>query len=59
MKNFYISAWGLFAAVVVVSFLTGSFNPVSLFVLSLVALVLVLALAMWSVITHTWNLKTE
>jgi hypothetical protein len=38
--------------------LTGSFNPVTLFVFSLIALALVNTLMLWSVIVNTRNLKT-
>lgn len=59
MKKFYISAWVLLAAATFVSIFTGSFNPVALFVFSLVALALVYTLALWSVIINTRVLKTE
>lgn len=58
MKKFYISAWFLLAAAAFVSVLTGSFNPVTLFVFSLIALALVNTLMLWSVIVNTRNLKT-
>ena len=59
MKNFYISAWILLAITAFVSVLTGTFNAVTLFVFSLVALALVYALALWSVIVNARDLKTE
>lgn len=59
MKNFYISAWILLAITAFVSVLTGTFNAVTLFVFSLVALALVYTLALWSVITQTRDLKAE
>lgn len=59
MKNFYIAAWVLLAMAAFVSVLTGTFNAVTLFVFSLVALALVYALALWSVITQTRDLKAE
>lgn len=59
MKNLYISAWILLAAAAFVSVLTGSFNPAALFVFSLVALALVYALALWSVMADARDLKTE
>lgn len=59
MEKFYISAWILLAAAAFVSVLTGSFNPVTLFVFSLIALALVYTLALWSVIINTRVLKTE
>jgi ABC-type nickel/cobalt efflux system permease component RcnA len=59
MKNFYISAWILLALAAFVSVLTGTFNAVTLFVFSLVALALVYALALWSVVTQTRDLEAE
>ena len=59
MKNFYISAWILLALAAFVSVLTGTFNAVTLFVFSLVALALVYTLALWSVIPQTRDLKAE
>jgi hypothetical protein len=59
MKKFYISAWFLLVASAFISLFNGSFNSAALFVFSLVALVLVLAAAMWSVIVQTRDFKTE
>ena len=56
MKKIYISAWVLLAAAALVTFLTGSFNPIVLLVFSLVALTLVHTLRVWSVIVNTRNL---
>lgn len=58
-KKFYISAWFLLAATAFISFFNGSFNPAALLVFSFVALVLVSALGLWSVIVQTRDLKTE
>lgn len=58
MKNFYISAWIILAAAVFVAVLIGSFNPVALLAFSLVALVLVFALMLWTVVVNTRNLET-
>lgn len=58
MKNFYISIWFLLAAASLITVLSGSFNPLSLLALSLIALALVLSLTMWSVITQR-DLKTD
>ena len=41
MKNFYISIWFLLAAASLITVLSGSFNPLSLLALSLIALALV------------------
>ncbi len=59
MKKLYVSAWFLLAAAVLVAVLTHALTPVSLFIFSLVALALVYALALWSVVTNTRNLKTD
>ena len=59
MKRFYVSAWFLLAAAALVSVVTGAFNPVALFVFSLVALGLVYTLALWSVFVNTRDLKLE
>lgn len=59
IKNFYISAWFLLAAAVLITFLTGYFTPVVLFAFSLIALALVHILAMWSVIINTRNLDAK
>ena len=58
MKDFYISAWILLAAAAFIAFLTGSFNPLALLAFSLVALVLVFALMLWTVVVNTRNLET-
>ena len=47
MKNFYISAWILLAAAVLVSVLTGILNAAALVAFSLIALGLVYALALF------------
>lgn len=58
MKNFYISVWIILAMAVSVAVLTGSFNPAALLAFSLVALVLVFALMLWTVVVNTRNLET-
>ena len=59
MKKFYISAWIVLAAAALVSVLTGTLNAAVLVAISLIALGLVYALALWSVITNTREIKTE
>ena len=59
MKKFYISAWIILAATFFISVLSGSFNPVALFAFSIVALLLVLALSLWSVIVNTRDAQHE
>lgn len=59
MKNFYISAWIFLAMAALVSVLTGTFNPATLVVFSLIALALVYTLALWTVVVNTRNFKTE
>ena len=44
MKKFYVLAWFLLAAAVLVSIFTGTFNPLAMVVFSLVAVGLVLRL---------------
>jgi len=58
IKNFYISAWILLVAAILVTFLTGAFNPPALFVFSLVALGLIHALMLWSVVVNTRDLDS-
>ena len=53
MKNFYVSAWLLLAASVLVSVFTGTFNPIGMVVFSLVAVGLFYAFALWTVIVNT------
>jgi len=53
MKKFYVSAWLLLAASVLVSVFTGTFNPIGMVVFSLVAVGLVYAFALWTVIVNT------
>jgi hypothetical protein len=53
IKIFYISAWVLLAAAVFATLLTGYVTPVALFVFSLVALGLIHALMLWSVVVNT------
>lgn len=59
MKKFYGLAWLILAGAVLVSILAGSFDPVSLLAFSLAALALVHALAIWSVIVNTRDMKLE
>ena len=53
IKKFYVLAWFLLAASVLVSVFTGTFNPLGVVVLSLVAVGLVYGFALWSVIVNT------
>jgi hypothetical protein len=53
MKKLYISAWILFALTALVTVFTGTFSSLALVVFSLVALGLVYALALRSVIANT------
>jgi hypothetical protein len=53
IKKFYVSAWFLLAAAVLISVFTGAFNPLAMVVFSLVAVGLVYGFAMWSVIVNT------
>ena len=59
MKKFYVLAWFLLAASALVSVFTGTFNPLATVVFSLVALALVLALALWSVIVNTRDVQPQ
>jgi hypothetical protein len=52
LKTFYILAWVLVAMSAVVSLWGGYFNSVTQVTLSVAALVLVYALALWSVFTN-------
>ena len=52
MKKFYITAWFLLAASVLVSAFTGTINPLTVVVFSLVAVGLVYGFALWSVIVN-------
>jgi hypothetical protein len=49
IKKFYFLAWLLFAASVLRSAFTGSFDALAMFVFSLVALGLIYAFALWAV----------
>ncbi len=53
IKKNYAAAWILLALTVFAAFLTGSVTALMLFVFSLVALALVYALALWTVISNT------
>lgn len=53
MKKFYILAWILLALGAAVLFLMDYFDAITMVVLSLVAVSLVYALALWSAITNT------
>lgn len=59
MKKIYVAAWFIVALAVLVSIFTGTFNPATLFVYSLIALVLIHALALWTAILQTREMKTE
>lgn len=48
IKKYYVLAWFLLAASVLVSVLTGTFNPLSMVVSGLVAVGLVYGLALWT-----------
>ena len=58
MKKIYVLGWVSLAAAVLVSTLTGTFNPARLVVFSLIALGLVHMLVLWSVIVNTREIKT-
>ena len=53
MKTFYVLAWILLALTAAVSFSMGYFDAITMVVLSLVAVSLVYALALWSAISTT------
>lgn len=53
IKKIYAAAWVLLALTAFVTFLTGSFNSLTLVVFSLAALALVHALALWTVVVNT------
>jgi hypothetical protein len=53
LKTFYILAWVLVAMTAAVSLWGGFFNSVTQVAFSVAALVLVYALALWSVFTNT------
>jgi hypothetical protein len=59
MKKFYVLAWFLLAASALISVFTSTFNPLVMVVFSLVALMLVLVLALWSVIVNTRDKQPE
>ena len=59
MKKFYALAWFLLAATALVSVFTGSFNPFTLLVFSLIALALVHTLMLWLVIVNTRDAQHE
>ena len=59
MKKIYTAAWFLTAILFLASVFTGSFNVLSLFVFSLVALGLVYALVLWTVIANYRVHKTD
>ena len=52
MKKIYLLAWISLTITFVASVLTGYYNPLSLVVFSLIALALVFALALWTVIVN-------
>ncbi len=59
LKTFYISAWILVAIAAVASFWSGYYDSAMLVALSLTVLVLVYALALWSVFTNPNDAKLE
>jgi len=59
IKKFYVLAWFLLAASVLVSVFTGTFNPLGVVVLSLVAVGLVYGFALWSVIVNTRDTQSK
>jgi len=58
MKNFYISAWILLFLAAFVSLATGTANWAALVIYSLIALALVHALMLWTLINNTHEFKT-
>ena len=59
MKKFYVLAWFLLAASVLVSVFTGTFNPLGVVIFSLVAVGLVYGFALWSVIVNTRDTQSQ
>lgn len=59
MKKFYVLAWFLLAASIIVMVFTGTFNPLAMVVFSLIAAGLVYALALWSVIVNTRETQSQ
>jgi hypothetical protein len=59
MKKLFISAWILFALTVLVTVFTGNFSSLALVVFSLVALGLVYALVLRSVIVNTRDTQSQ
>jgi hypothetical protein len=59
MKKFYVLAWFLLAAAVLVSIFTGTFNSLAMVVFGLVAVGLVQGFALWSVIVNTRDTQPE
>lgn len=59
MKKFYVLAWFLLVSSVLVSVFTSTFNPLAMVVFSLVAVGLVYAFALWSVIVNTRDTQPE
>ncbi len=59
MKKLYISAWFLLAAAVIVSAFGGVVDGPVLLVFSLVALGLVYALALWSIVVNAREPETK
>lgn len=53
IRQFYALAWFILTGTIVVSIFSGQLDPVMLFAFSLIALGLVYALALWSVIVNT------
>lgn len=58
-KNLYALIWILLATTAFVSVLTGTLTPGALVVYSVVALILVFALAFWSLAGNTRERRTE
>lgn len=59
IKNLYLIAWFSLATIVSASALTGTLTQTAVEVYSLLALGLVFALMLWSVIVNTREIKTE
>ena len=59
MKTIYLAAWLLLVIAAVTSILTGTLNPATLVVFSLIALGLVYALALWLVTANTRDTQPE
>ena len=59
LKIFYVLAWFLTAAAVLISVLTGTFNEGAMVVFSFIGLGLVYGFALWSVIVNTRDPQSQ